>query len=64
MFLVPLPFFVAFLIVILLAKEYVGRDAEDEPFQGSLFTVLIIAYAIQSVLIGLRWGYGLSLIHI
>ena len=43
MFLVPLPFFVAFLIVILLAKEYVGRDAEDEPFQGSLFTVLILS---------------------
>ncbi|WP_336739456.1 AraC family transcriptional regulator [Aureimonas altamirensis] len=59
MFLVPLPFFVAILIVILLAKEYVGRDAEDEPFRGSLFTVLIIAYAIQSVLIGLRWGYGI-----
>ncbi|KHJ55598.1 hypothetical protein LA66_02805 [Aureimonas altamirensis] len=59
MFLVPLPFFVAFLIVILLAREYVGRDADGEPFHGSLFTVLIIAYAIQSVLIGLRWGYGI-----
>lgn len=57
MILIPLPFFVSFLLVTVLVQA-MRRD--ETGFRANpLFMLLIAAYAVQSVLIGLRWGYGL-----
>jgi len=59
---VPLPFVVAILLLVLLA-EVVRRDdglrAGGAP--GNLpFLALILVSTLQSVLSGLRWGYGIE----
>ncbi|NDV87717.1 helix-turn-helix domain-containing protein [Aurantimonas aggregata] len=53
MIFVPLPFVVSVLLVTILAQSLRRGDAPR------LFLLLIAAYAVQSVLIGLRWGYDL-----
>ncbi|WP_230530242.1 helix-turn-helix domain-containing protein [Microvirga roseola] len=55
----PLPFVVALLLLILLVQMIERRN---EGTGGSLFMVLLGIYALQSVLVGLRWSYGLTLI--
>ncbi len=57
MILVPLPFVVSLLLLTILAQA-VRRD-EDGLRANPLFIALIAGYAIQSVLVGLRWGYDL-----
>ncbi|WP_062119867.1 helix-turn-helix domain-containing protein [Aureimonas sp. AU40] len=57
MILVPLPFLVSLLLVTILFQA-LRRDGDG--FRANpLFTALIAAYALQSVLVGLRWGYDL-----
>lgn len=55
MIFVPLPFVVAFLLSIVLIRM-IRQDGMDSP-DRRLFQLLIAAYALQSVLIGVRWGY-------
>ena len=57
MILVPLPFVVSLFLLTILVQA-VRRD-EDGLRANPLFIALIAAYAIQSVLVGLRWGYDL-----
>jgi len=54
---VPLPFVVALLLLILL---WVVAGREDEAAPNLPFLALILLAALQSVLTGLRWGYGIS----
>ncbi|MCZ8546687.1 AraC family transcriptional regulator [Mesorhizobium qingshengii] len=54
---VPLPFVVALLLFILL---WMVARREDEGAPNLPFLVLILLAALQSVLTGLRWGYGIS----
>lgn len=57
MILVPLPFVVSLLLLTILVQAL--RRDEDGLRANPLFVALIAAYAIQSVLVGLRWGYDL-----
>lgn len=56
MIFVPLPFVVAALLAVLLARMLRG---DGEGRQDGFFVALVGAYLLQSVLIGLRWGYGI-----
>ncbi|MDQ0471143.1 helix-turn-helix domain-containing protein [Labrys wisconsinensis] len=53
---VPLPFVVALLLGIALVR----LARREEPPVNPLFMAMIAAYALQSVVIGLRWGYGIE----
>ncbi|MEJ2677337.1 MAG: AraC family transcriptional regulator [Acidihalobacter sp.] len=56
MIFLPLPFVVTLFLLTLLLRT-LSRDEAGE--RGSrLFQLLILAYALQSVLVGLRWGYA------
>ncbi|MCM5555124.1 AraC family transcriptional regulator [Pleomorphomonas sp. NRK KF1] len=52
---IPLPFVVAILLVVLLVA--VVRRTDGEP-ANLPFLILVLASAVQSTLLGLRWGYG------
>jgi AraC-like DNA-binding protein len=54
---VPLPFVVALLLLILLVEMWRRQEnaASNRPFQ-----LLIALCAVQSFVVGLRWGYGLA----
>lgn len=54
---VPLPFVVALLLFILL---WVVARRQDEAAPNLPFLGLILLSALQSVLTGLRWGYGVN----
>ncbi|QKD02602.1 helix-turn-helix domain-containing protein [Mesorhizobium loti] len=54
---VPLPFVVALLLFILL---WVVARRGDDAAPNLSFLGLILLSALQSVLVGLRWGYGIS----
>lgn len=57
MIFVPIPFVVALLLFIVLVRLL---RQEDWSMPGKrLFLLLIGAYAVQSVLLGLRWGYDM-----
>ncbi|MEZ2127960.1 MULTISPECIES: helix-turn-helix domain-containing protein [unclassified Sinorhizobium] len=55
MIFIPLPFVVALLLFILLIRMF--RQREDSLVEKRPFLFLIAVYALQSVLIGVRWGY-------
>ncbi|MER9461424.1 AraC family transcriptional regulator [Mesorhizobium sp. M0387] len=55
MIFIPLPFVVALLLVILLVQMI--RRNEADLRENMFFMLLMAAYALQSVLIGIRWGY-------
>ncbi len=57
MLFVPLPFVVALLLVLLLGGllHRSGWNGQKRPF-----LVLIACAALQSVILGLRWGYGIA----
>lgn len=57
MLFIPLPFVVAILL-LLLFLAVVRRDDAAEP--NRFFHALILLSAIQSLLSGLRWGYGVD----
>lgn len=52
---VPLPFVVALLLAIMLVRLL----RRDPPRADRWMVAMIAAYAAQSVLLGLHWGYGL-----
>lgn len=60
MLFVPLPFVVALLMFILVIQKV--RSADRLDLSGRLFTALMLLYGVQSVIIGLRWGYGLTIL--
>jgi AraC-like DNA-binding protein len=60
MIFVPLPFVVALFLLTLLAQ--MSRRSEHGLRDNPLFVLLISAYTLQSILIGLRWGYDLRAI--
>ncbi|MBW9116280.1 helix-turn-helix transcriptional regulator [Rhizobium cauense] len=55
MIFVPLPFVVALLLAILLVRMVRQNDWAEQ--EKRPFLLLIGAYALQSILIGIRWGY-------
>jgi AraC-like DNA-binding protein len=55
---VPLPFIVALVLLVLLGQLLGRRDEHDSA--NRLAMALIGVYALQSVIIGLRWGYGVK----
>lgn len=52
---VPLPFVVALLLGLLLLRMRRGEQAPANCWM----TAVVAAYAVQAVLLGLHWGYGL-----
>lgn len=54
MLFVPLPFVVAVLLVVLLVQMIRRSDGND---RNPFFLALVSVYALQSVVIGVRWGY-------
>jgi AraC-like DNA-binding protein len=56
MLFIPLPFVVAALLFLLLARLFHENGATKN---AAYFYVLIGGYALLSVIIGLRWGYGM-----
>ncbi|WP_246827432.1 helix-turn-helix domain-containing protein [Rhizobium croatiense] len=61
MLFIPLPFVVALLLLILFVIVF-RRDEEGQPNRP--FLVLILLSALQSVLSGLRWGYGMQVVGV
>jgi len=61
MLFIPLPFVVAILLLILFVTV-VRRDDDAPP--NIPFLVLILVAVLQSVLLGLRWGYGIGSVGI
>ncbi|WP_184695196.1 helix-turn-helix domain-containing protein [Rhizobium leguminosarum] len=59
MLFIPLPFAVALLLLVLFVTV-IRRDEEAVP--NGPFLALILLAALQSVLSGLRWGYGVQAI--
>jgi AraC-like DNA-binding protein len=57
MMLVPLPFLVSLLLAGILVHALRRDDASLRAYP--LFPLLLSAYAVQSVLTGVRWGYGI-----
>ncbi|WP_085908406.1 helix-turn-helix domain-containing protein [Kiloniella majae] len=55
MLFIPLSFVVALLLLVFLAQGILSGGALQK---SRLFQILIILYAVLSVLIGIRWGYG------
>jgi AraC-like DNA-binding protein len=53
----PLPFIVALALLVLLGQLLSRRNGQDSV--NRLFMVLVGVHALQSTVIGLRWGYGL-----
>lgn len=58
MIFIPLPFVETFFFLTLLLQ--MQRRNERGLGEQPLFALLLAAYGLQSVLIGLRWGYGLA----
>ncbi|KKJ77369.1 hypothetical protein WH95_06560 [Kiloniella litopenaei] len=56
MLFIPLSFVVALLLLIFLAQGILSGGTLQK---SRLFQILIILYAVLSVLIGVRWGYGI-----
>ena len=52
---IPLPHVVAFLLFLILVAMLRNGSATNR--QALPFTALIVVYMVQSVLIGIRWGY-------
>ncbi|NEJ22249.1 helix-turn-helix domain-containing protein [Rhizobium leguminosarum] len=61
MLFIPLPFVVALLLLILFVTV-LRRDEEAQPNRP--FLVLILLAVLQSVLSGLRWGYGMQAVGV
>lgn len=61
MLFVPLPFVVALLLLVLFVTV-LRRDEETQPNRP--FLALILLAVLQSVLSGLRWGYGVQAVGV
>lgn len=60
MFFIPLPFIVALVLVFLLAQMTWRQGVVV--LANQRFRLLLGGYALLSVLVGLRWGYGIKLL--
>ncbi|QND68145.1 helix-turn-helix transcriptional regulator [Mesorhizobium loti] len=60
MIFIPLPFVVSLLLVILLMQMI--RRNEADLRENISFMLLMAVYALQSVLIGIRWGYDVRVV--
>jgi len=58
MLFVPLPLFATLFLVLLLCRIVMSRDMALRANQ--LFAALIVLYAVQSLLVSLRWGYDIQ----
>lgn len=58
MIFVPLPFVVSLFLLTFLIRMI--RRSDDHGRENRTFLLLVAVYACQSVLVGLRWGYGLT----
>lgn len=58
MIFIPLPFVLTILLLILLVQLL--RNRETGHWSDGFFIALISAYMLQSVFLGLRWGYGIT----
>lgn len=58
MLFVPLPVFATLLLILLLVRFVISRDMAIRAHQ--VFAALLALYAVQSLLISLRWGYGVE----
>lgn len=58
MLFVPLPLFATFFLVLLLCRFVLTRDMTLRAHQ--LFAGLLALYAVQSLLVSLRWGYEIE----
>ena len=58
MLFVPLSFLVALFLAIFLVRLL--RDGREAWGTHGLFLALIVMYIVQSLLVGLRWGYGMT----
>lgn len=56
MLLVPLSFLVALFLCVFLVRLL--REGRDSWRHNGLFLALLALYVVQSLLVGLRWGYG------
>lgn len=57
MLFVPLSFLVALFLAVLLVRLL--RDGRESWGAHGLFLVLVLIHIVQSLLVGLRWGYGI-----
>ncbi|QCL85519.1 helix-turn-helix transcriptional regulator [Agrobacterium pusense] len=57
---IPLPFVVALLLLVMFIVFF---RSGDDVRTNRVFLALIALCAVQSVLVGLRWGYGVSLVR-
>ncbi len=57
---VPLPLFATLLLAIVLIRFVVMHDMKQRAHQ--LFAALVALYVVQSLLLSLRWGYGLEFV--
>ncbi|WP_299926554.1 AraC family transcriptional regulator [uncultured Pelagimonas sp.] len=55
---VPLPLFATLVLAFVCAHFVMNRDMSARPHQ--LFAGLMALYAVQSLLVSLRWGYGVE----
>lgn len=58
MIFIPLPFVVTLFILILLVR--VVQQTRLQPPETILFVLLLAGFALQSMVLGLRWGYGVT----
>ncbi|MFP5077692.1 helix-turn-helix domain-containing protein [Rhizobium sp. YIM 134829] len=58
MLLIPLPFVIPILLFVFAAR--LQRGAAERGDEVIRFLVLLASYGVQSVLVGARWGYGLT----
>jgi len=58
MLFVPLPLFATLLLALALIRFFLTRDMSVRAHQ--LFALLVLLYAVQSLLTSLRWGYNLD----
>ena len=58
MIFVPLPLFAVLLLVLVFTRIVLSRDMTNRSHQ--LFALLVALYALQSLLLTLRWGYGIA----
>ena len=58
---VPLPFIVGLVFALTLYRNLRGVET---PGSRRYFTVFLVAYALQGIIIGLRFGYGVEFLHL
>ncbi|WP_312222178.1 helix-turn-helix domain-containing protein [Rhizobium rhizoryzae] len=58
---IPLPFIVGLVFALTLYRNLKGVET---PGSKRYFTVFLIAYALQGIIIGLRFGYGVEWLHL